>query len=141
MFEGLHEPLVMFFGLTNLLATFQTMMNEIFKDMIDEGMVIIYIDNILIYTKTEAVHNEIMKEVLQHLQENDLYVKPEKCFWKVREVEFLRVILRPDGIKMDPTKLDAVKHWPMPLNMKDIQCFISFANYHQRFIKDFAKVA
>ena len=120
-FEGSYEPLVMFFGLTNLLATFQTMMNEIFKDMIDEGMVIIYIDDILIYTKTEAAHDEITREVLQQLQENNLYVKPEKCFWKVREVEFLGVILGPDGIKMDPTKLDTVKHWPMLINMKDMQ--------------------
>ena len=64
----------MFFGLTNSLATFQTMMNEIFKDMIDEGMVIIYIDDILIYTKMEAAHNEITREVLQQLQENDLYI-------------------------------------------------------------------
>ena len=69
------------------------------------------------------------------------YIKPEKCFWKVREVEFLGVILGPDGIKMDPTKLDAVRHWPTPLNMKDMQWFIGFANYYQRFIKDFAKVA
>ena len=119
-FEGLYEPLVMFFGLTNSPATFQTMMNEIFKDMIDEGMVIIYIDDILIYTKTEAAHDEITREVLRRLWENDLYVKPEKCFWKVREVEFLGVILGPDGIKMDPTKLDAVKRWPTPLNMKDV---------------------
>ena len=68
-------------------------------------------------------------------------MKPEKCFWKVREVEFLGVILGPDRIKMDPTKLDAVKHWPTPLNMKDVQRFIGFANYYRRFIKDFAKVA
>ena len=130
MFKGSYKPLVMFFGLTNSLATFQTMMNEIFKDMIDEGMVIIYIDDILIYTKTEAAHNKITREVLRWLWENNLYVKPEKCFWKVREVEFLGVILGPDGIKMDPTKLDAVKHWPIPLNMKDVQWFIGFANYY-----------
>ena len=104
-------------------------------------MVIIYIDDILIYTKMEAAHDEITKEVLQWVRENDLYIKPEKCFWKVREVEFLGVILGPDGIKMDPTKLDAVKHWPTPLNMKDIQQFIRFANYYRRFIKDFTKVA
>ena len=69
MFEGSYEPLVMFFGLTNLPATFQTMMNKIFKDMINEGMVIIYINDILIYTKTEAAHNEITREVLQRLRE------------------------------------------------------------------------
>ena len=67
MFEGSYKPLMMFFGLTNSPATFQTMMNEIFKDMIDKGMVIIYIDNILIYTKTEAAHNEITREVLRQL--------------------------------------------------------------------------
>ena len=129
-FEGSYKPLVMFFGLTNSPATFQTMMNEIFKDMIDEGMVIIYINDILIYTKMEAAHDEITREVLRQLRENDLYIKPEKCFWKVREVEFLGVMLGLDRIKMDPTKLDAVKHWPTPLNMKDVQQFIGFANYY-----------
>ena len=129
-FEGSYKPLVMFFGLTNSPATFQTMMNEIFKDMIDEGMVIIYINDILIYTKMEVAHDEITREVLRRLRENDLYIKPEKCFWKVREVEFLGVMLGLDRIKMDPTKLDAVKHWPTPLNMKDVQQFIGFANYY-----------
>jgi hypothetical protein len=68
-------------------------------------------------------------------------VKPEKCFWKVREVKFLGVIIGPNGIKMDPGKINAILEWPEPGNMKDIQWFIGLANYYRRFIKDFTKIA
>jgi hypothetical protein len=132
---GSYKPVVMFFGLTNLPAMFQTMMNELFRDMIDEGKVIIYIDDILIYSKNEQGHDEIIEEVLCRLAENDLYIKPEKCFWKVKEVEFLRVIIGPNRIKMDPGKIDAILEWPELKNMKDIQQFIGLANYYQRFIR------
>ena len=80
---GLYELVVMFFEITNLPATFQSMMNEILRDMINEGKVVAFVDNVLVGTETEEGHDEIVEEVLRRLEENDLYVKPEKCAWKV----------------------------------------------------------
>ena len=80
---GSFEPIVMFFGITNLPATFQEMINEILRDMINEGKVMAFVDNMLVKTETEEGHDEIMEEVLRRLEENNLYIKPEKCIWKV----------------------------------------------------------
>ena len=79
----MYELVVMFFEITNLPATFQSMMNEILRDMINEGKVAAFVDNVLVGTETEEGHDEIVEEVLRRLEENDLYVKPEKCAWKV----------------------------------------------------------
>jgi len=87
----------MFFGITNLLVIFQTMMNEILRDLINEGKVAASVDNMLVGTETEKGHNEIMEEVLKRLEENDLYVKPEKCIWKVKKIGFLGVVMDPIG--------------------------------------------
>ena len=76
---GFFEPIVMFFGITNLLATFQAMINKILRDMINEGKVAAFVDNILVGTETEKGHDKIVEEVLKRLEENDLYVKLEKC--------------------------------------------------------------
>ena len=89
---GLFEPVVMFFGMTNSPATFQVIMNEILRDMINEGKVVAFVDNILVGTETEEGHNEVVEEVLKQLEENDLYVKLEKCMWKVRKVPLMGVI-------------------------------------------------
>jgi len=80
---GFFEPTVMFFGITNLLATFQAMMNEILRDLINEGKVATFVNDVLVRTKTEERHDEIVEEILKRLEENDLYIKPEKCVWKV----------------------------------------------------------
>ena len=98
---GFFEPIVMFFGMTNLPAMFQAMMNEILRDMINEGKVAAFVDDVLVGTEMEEGHNEIVEEVLKRLEENDLYVKPEKCVWKVRKIEFLGVIIGPNGIEME----------------------------------------
>jgi len=90
---GSYEPVVMFFGITNSSATFQGMMNEILRDMIDERRVAAFVDNVLIGTKTEEGHDKIVEEVLKRLEENNLYVKPEKCAWKVQKVNFLGVVM------------------------------------------------
>ena len=81
--EGSFEPMVMFFGLTNLPATFQTMINELLRDLINTGKVAAFINNIIVVTETEEGHDEIVVEVIRRLEENDLYIKPEKCKWKV----------------------------------------------------------
>ena len=97
MHLGSFEPTVMYFGLTNSLATFQAMMNDLFRDMINKGDVATFIDDVLVATETEEGHDKIVEEVLRRLEENDLYVKPEKCMWKVREIGFLGVIMGPEG--------------------------------------------
>ena len=102
---GSFEPVVMFFGLTNSLTTFQTMMNDIFQDLINKGDVATFIDDVLVGTKTKEEHDELMEEILRRLKEYGLYVKPEKCKWKVREVGFLRVVIGPNGIKMEKEKV------------------------------------
>ena len=86
--EGLFEPTVMFFGLTNSLVTFQMMINESLRDLIITGKVAAFIDDVIVGIETEEGHNERAVEIIKRLEENDLYVKPEKCKWKVREVGF-----------------------------------------------------
>ena len=94
MHIGAYEPTVMYFGLTNSSTTFQTMMNDLFRDLINQGNTATFIDDILVATDTEGGHDELVEEVLKRLEENDLFVKPEKYKWKVREVEFLEVVIR-----------------------------------------------
>jgi len=90
---------------------------------------------------TEEGHDKLVEEVLKRLEENDLFVKPEKCKWKVREVEFLEVIISPKGVEMQKKKVEGVLNWPVPRNVKEVQKFLGLANYYRRFIKNFAKVA
>ena len=139
--EGLFEPTVMFFGLTNSPATFQAMMNELLRDLINTGKVAVFIDDVIVGTEMEEGHDELVAEVVKRLEENDLYVKPEKCKWKVREVEFLGVVIGPEGIKMEKEKVKGVLEWPTPKCVKDVQKFLGLANYYRRFIEGFATVA
>ena len=139
--EGSFELTVMFFGLTNSPATFQAMMNELLRDLTNTGKVAVFIDDVIVGTETEEEHDELVAEVIRRLEENDLYVKPEKCKWKVREVEFLGVVIGPEGIKMEKDKVKGVLEWPTPKCVKDVQKFLGLANYYRRFIEGFAKVA
>jgi len=131
----------MFFGMMNSPAMFQAMMNKILRDMINKEKVVAFVDDVLVGTETEKEHNEIVEEVLRRLEENDLYVKPEKCMWKVRKIGFLDVVIGPSGIEIEKEKVDRVLSWPEPRNVKDIRKFSGLANYYRRFIKDFAQVA
>ena len=106
--EGSFELTVMFFGLMNSPATFQAMMNELLRDLINTGKVAVFIDDVIVGTETEEGHDELVEEVIRRLEENDLYVKPEKCKWKVREVEFLGVVIGPEGIKIEKEKVKGV---------------------------------
>jgi len=137
-YVGFFEPTVMFFGMTNSPATFQAMMNEILRDMINEGKVAAFVDNVLVGTETEKGHDEIVKEVLKRLEENNLYIKPEKCAWKVRKIGFLGVVIGPGRIEMEKEKVNGVLSWPKLKNMKDVRKFLGLTNYYRRFIKDFA---
>ena len=133
--------MVVFFGMTNSPATFQAMINKILRDMINEGKVAAFVDDMLVETETEEGHNEIVEEVLKWLEENNLYVKLEKYIWKIREVGFLGVVIGPNGIEIEKKKMDGVLSWPEPKNVKDIRKFLGLANYYRRFIKNFAQVA
>jgi len=138
---GSLEPTVMFFRMTNSPATFQVMMNEILRDLINEGKVAAFMDDVLVGTETEKGYDEIVEEILRRLEENNLYIKPEKCVWKVRKIGFLGVVIGPNGIEMEREKVEKVLSWPEPKNVKDVRKFLGLANYYRRFIKDFARVA
>ena len=103
--------------------------------------VAVFIDNMVIVTETEEGHDEIVEEVLRRLEKNDLFVKPEKYVWKVREVGFLGVIIGEDGVRMEKEKVQGVIEWLVPRNMKDVQKFLGLANYYRQFVKDFTKIA
>jgi len=141
MHIGSFEPTAMFFGMTNLPATFQVMINEILRDLINEGKVAAFMDNVLVGTEIEEEHDEIVEEILRRLEENDLYVKPEKYMWKTRKIGFLGVVIGPNRIEMEEGKVEGVLGWPIPKTMKDVRKFLGLANYYRRFIKDFAQVA
>jgi len=117
------------------------MINDLFQDLINQEDTTTFIDNILVVIDTEEGHEELVEEVLRRLEENDLFVKPEKCKWKVREVEFLGVVIGPRGVKMQKKKVEGVLNWLAPRNIKEVQKFLGLANYYRRFIKNFAKIA
>jgi len=138
--EGSFEPTVMFFGLTNSPATFQAMMNELLRDLINTGKVAAFIDDVIIGTETEEGHDELVAEVIRRLEENNLYVKPKKCKWKVKKVGFLGVVIGPKGIKMVKVKVKGVLEWTTLKCVKDVQKFLGLANYYHRFIKGFTSI-
>jgi len=137
---GLFECLVMPFGLTNAPATFQRMINFVLKEYVDQ-FVIVYLDDILIFSKTREEHEEHIHKVLQALQDANLLVEPEKCQFEIQEVTFLGHIITPGNIRMDPDKISAIQGWKEPQNVKEVQSFLGLANYYRRFIKSFAKLA
>jgi len=128
--ERSFKPMVMFFGLTNSPATFQAMMNELLRDLINTGKVAAFIDDMIIGMETEEEHEKLVAEVIKRLEENDLYVKPEKYRWKVRKVGFLGVVVGLEGIKIEEEKMKGVLEWPTPKCVKDVQKFLELANYY-----------
>lgn len=137
---GLFKPTIMFFGMCNSPAMFQSMMNTIFTNLIDKGGVIIYMDDILIYIKTEKELEQHMKEVLGILKDNDLFLKTKKCQFHKQHMEYLGIIISPNKIKMDPKKLNGIREWPTPWNTKDVQKFIGFCNFYRKFIHNYSNI-
>src|SRR6187551_3494369 len=139
--RGLFEATVMYFGFSNAPATFQSMMNDILGDLIQNGQVMVYLDDILIFGNDLTEHRKIVQEVLKRLRDNDLYAKAEKCFFEKDQIEYLGMIISKGHVAMDPKKLAGVQEWPVPTKVKHVQAFLGFANFYRRFIKDFAKIA
>ena len=138
---GSFEPVVMFFGITNLLAMFQEMMNEIMRDLINEGKVVVFVDDVLVGTDGEEGYDKIVAEVLKRLEENDLYVKPEKYSWKTNKVNFLGVVMGQGKIEIEEDKVAGVLNWPTPRIVRDVRKFLGLTNYYRWFIKNFVVLA
>ena len=137
---GLYESLVMNFGLCNAPATFQTFMDEQFKDLIATGHVVVYLDDILIFADNEAELEWLMHKVLQHLLDLDLFLRPEKCSFNRTSVEYLGLIISEGELCIDPIKLEAVRRWPQLKTVKDIQKFLGFCNFYRRFVKGYSEL-
>ena len=137
---GLYEYCVMPFGLCNAPGTFQHFVNDKFREYLDEFLVI-YLDDLLIYSDTLEEHKRHVRLVLKRLKEAGLYVKPQKCQFHKSKVSFLGFMISSEGVHMDPTKVDAVLGWERPQSAHDIQVFLGFANFYRRFIKNYSKIA
>jgi hypothetical protein len=136
----LFETLVMPFGLTNTPAAFQHFMNDIFQDMLDTK-VIIYLDDILIFSKTQEEHGKDVKEVLKRLADNQLFCKLSKCSFHVDTVDYLGLVISPKGISMEEKKVQAVKEWATPQTVKQVQSFLGFTNFLRRFVPNYSSLA
>jgi len=137
---GHFEFLVLPFGLSNAPATFMTLMNDLFRDYLDH-FVIVYLDDILIYSSSFTDHLHHIELVLQRLRKNQLYAKMSKCSFAVQEIEYLGHVLTPGGISVEETKIKTIKEWPRPRNKRDVQSFLGLVNYYRRFIGNCSAIA
>ena len=137
---GLFEYLVMPFGLCNAPGTFQSYINHLLQPYL-EDFVTAYLDDILIYTEEGEDHQKHVRMVLEKLRQAGLYVDIKKCEFNVKRVKYLGLIVTTEGIEMDPAKVDTVKNWPQPRNLRDVQSFLGFANFYRRFITGYSKLA
>jgi hypothetical protein len=140
----------MFFGLTNSPATFQTMMDTIFREQITRGTLTVYMDNIAVHTKREsgeteerhlARHRELVKEMLTILQNNDLYLNIDKCQFEKTEVDYLGVRVGGKEIRMEEAKVKKVRGWKLPRNATEVRRFLGFTGYYCYFIKGYSQIA
>jgi len=136
---GHYEYKVMPFGLVNAPATFQAMMNTIVREFLDHG-VVVYLDDVLIYSITMDEHKALDKQVLARLERHDLAVSLKKSVFHVDTVEFLGYIVGKSGVTMSRKKVETILNWRAPRTVKDVQIFIGFVNFYRRFIENFSKV-
>src|SRR5487761_1072742 len=148
--EGLFEPTVMFFSLTNSPATFQTMMNSIFAPEITQAWLTVYMDDMAIHTskrkdETEEQHLERHRShvciILAKLKEHNLFLKPEKCTYEQTSIEFLGVTVDEGTVQMDHKKVEKVQNWPTPTNVTEVRRFLGFTGYYRYFIQDYSSIA
>jgi hypothetical protein len=137
---GLYEYLVMSFGLTNAPAYFMYLMNSVFMPKLDK-FVVVFIDDILVYSKNEAEHTKHLHTVLQRLRDHQLYAKLSKCELWLREIRFLGHTISQDGVSVDPKKVQEVMNWTPPTTVRQIRSFLGLAGYYRRFIPDFSRIA
>ncbi|KAA0067728.1 pol protein [Cucumis melo var. makuwa] len=137
---GHYEFIVMSFGLTNAPALFMDLMNRVFKDFLD-SFVIVFIDDILIYSKTEAEHEEHLHQVFETLRANRLYAKFSKCEFWLKKVSFLGHVVSSKGVFVDPVKIEAVTNLPRPSTVSEIRSFLGLKGYYRRFVEDFSCIA
>jgi hypothetical protein len=137
---GLYEFIVMSFGLTNAPAYFMNMMNKVFLEYLDRFDVV-FIDDILIYSKNDSDHEEHLRLVLQKLWDNQLYAKYRKCEFWIDEVPFLGHIISNGGISVDPAKVKEIVEWRIPSTVTEVRSFLGLAGYYRRFIERFSKIA
>ena len=136
---GSFEWLVMPFGLSNAPASFQRFMNDVFADLLDIN-VLVYLDDILIYSDNLEEHRKHVKEVLRRLRKHGLFARGDKCEFHKSEVEYLGYIISGEGLKMSEDKIKVIQDWPVPWKVKDIQSFLGFANFYRRFINGYSKI-
>ena len=137
---GHYEFLVMSFGLTNAPAAFMDLMNRIFKEYLDK-FVIVFIDDILIYSKTKEDHAEHVRTALEILRKKKLYAKLLKCEFWLQEVQFLGHIVSNEGIKVDPAKIEAIMNWERLRTPTEVRSFLGLAGYYRRFVQNFSRIA
>jgi len=137
---GQYECTVVSFGLTNAPAYFMNMMNKVFMNELDK-FVVVFIDDILVYSATKEEHEHHLRTVLERLSRNQLYAKFSKCEFWLEEVAFLGHVLSGEGVAVDPAKIEAVKEWEQPCNVSEIRSFLGLAGYYRRFIENFSKIA
>jgi Reverse transcriptase (RNA-dependent DNA polymerase) len=131
----------MFFGMCNSPATFQAMMDDVFMTMIEERLVIVYMDDILIFADTKDELERITRRVLEKLRENDLFLKAKKCEFGKTKVEYLGMVIEEGRISMDPVKLGGIKDWPVPTTVKQVRSFLGFGNFYRKFISHYSDLA
>ena len=137
---GHYEFVVMSFGLTNAPAAFMSLMNWIFKLYLDL-FVIVFIDDILVYSKSKKEHEEHLRMILEMLRDKKLYAKFSKCEFWLDAVSFLGHVVSKDGVMVDPSKIEAVKNWVGPTNVTEVRRFISLDSFYRRFVKGFSSVS
>ena len=137
---GHYEFLVMSFGLTNAPAAFMDLMNRVFEEYLDK-FIIVFIDDILVYSRTMEEHELHLKIVLEKLREKRLYAKFSKCEFWLEKVTFLGHVVSKEGISMDLSKVEAVSQWKQPKNPTEVRSFLGLAGYYQRFVDGFSKIA
>ncbi|MBW0574224.1 hypothetical protein O181_113939, partial [Austropuccinia psidii MF-1] len=135
---GSFEYLVMPFGITNAPASFQNLVNDIFQDLLDVYFVF-YLDEIMVFSKSEEEHVTHMSTVLSRLRANIIFAKASKCLFHVSSVEYLGYFVSSEGLKMDQEKVQQILNWPPPRNLKELQSFLGFANFYRRLIKNYSK--
>jgi len=137
---GHYQFNVMPFGLTNAPATFQTLMNDIFRDLLDV-CVVVYLDDILVYSQDESDHEKHLRMVLQRLKDHQLYAKISKCDFFVNEIEYLGHVIDSNGMQPNPKLVRALQEFPQPTTLKELQSFLGLANYYRKFIEKFSAIA